>query len=146
MSEPASAGPALAEPWRPNLTPLLALLTVACTLSSFFMYNTYMVRQPVPQQTEDGRLVILRLAPPDGIPVAIMASGSQLNRSIIEITNQINGLHSDLSTYTEEQQQQLAVLSELVSELSDAETVLESLKQKLRALGARPQLDAGTTK
>jgi len=145
MSEPASAGHALDEPWRPNLTPLLALLTVACTLTSFFMYNTYMVRQPVPQQTEDGRLVILRLAPPDGIPVEIMASGSQLNRSIIEMTDQINDLHANLSTYTEEQQRQLAALSELVNELSDAETMLESLKQKLRVLGAHPQKDGRTT-
>lgn len=145
MSEPALAGHTHHEPWRPSLTPLVALLTVACALTSFFMYNTYMARQPVTQQTEDGRLVILRLAPPDGIPVEIMASGSRLNRSIFEITDQINSLHSDLSTYTEEQQQQLAALSELVNELADAETVLESLKQKLRSLGGRSQTDAGTT-
>ena len=145
MSEPASAGHASYEPWRPNLTPLVALLAVACTLSSFFMYNTYVVRQPAHQQTADGRLVILRLAPPGGIPVAIVTSGSQLNRSIIEITDEINGLHTDLSTYTEEQRQQLAVLSDLVDELSDAETMLESLQQKLGALGVRAPRNAGKT-
>lgn len=134
MSERASAAQAGPELSRPNLVPLLSLMTLACVISAYFLYTTYAVRQPATQYTADGRAYILRLSEPLDMPPEIKADGIRLMNAIAQVQQRADQLKADVTKRSAEERAYEIEVSEFLAQLEEAEQTIADLKQEIGAL------------
>ena len=136
MSDAATAVHPGREPWRPNLLPLFALLTVGCAISTYFLVDTYALREAAPQTTADGRSYVLRLSEPLDTAPEIKAGGSRLIAAITQAREQAGALQAQIADRAARTTKDQVRDAEFMEQIDQAEQLLADLKQEVRSLAA----------
>jgi predicted O-linked N-acetylglucosamine transferase (SPINDLY family) len=136
MSDAATAVHPGREPWRPNLFPMLALLTAGCAISAYFLIDTYALREAAPQSTADGRSYVLRLSKPLDMAPEIKAGATRLIAAITQAREQAGALQAAIADRAARNIENQVRIAEFMEQIDQAEQRLADLKQEVRNLEA----------
>ncbi|WP_296804951.1 hypothetical protein [Thiocapsa sp.] len=122
------------EPWRPNLVPLVTLMVCTCVLTTYFLVDTYLIRQPSVKYAENGTAFVLRLREPLDTSSQIKADGARLIQAIAEVKQQSDDLKSEIAERLTKDQAYQVELAAFMTQLEDAEKVIATLKEEVIGL------------
>jgi hypothetical protein len=122
------------EPWRPNLVPLVTLMVCTCVLTTYFLVDTYLIRQPSVKYAENGTAFVLRLREPLDTSFQIKAGGARLIQAIAEVKQQSDDLKSEIAERLTKDQAYQVELAAFMTQLEDAEKMIATLKEEVVGL------------
>lgn len=122
------------EPWRPNLVPLWTLMVLTCVLTTYFLVDTYFMRQPTVKYAENGTAFVLRLREPLDTSFQIKAGGARLIQAIAEVKQQSDDLKSEIAERLTKDQAYQVDLANFMNQLEDAEEMIATLKEEVIVL------------
>jgi hypothetical protein len=122
------------EPWRPNLVPLWTLMVATCVLTTYFLVDTYFMRQPTVKYAENGTAFVLRLREPLDTSFQIKAGGARLIQAIAEVKQQSDDLKSEIAERLTKDQAYQVELAAFMNQLEDAEEMIATLKAEVMVL------------
>jgi septal ring factor EnvC (AmiA/AmiB activator) len=134
MPELAFASQSSSAPWRPNLIPLFMLMTAACTLTAYFLVDTYFFREPTAKYAKDGTAFILRLREPLDQSLAIKAGGARLIQALAQVQQQSTELKARIAERMTTDQTYRTEIAAFMGQLEDAEQMIASLKKQIAEL------------
>lgn len=122
------------EAWRPNLVPLGTLMVATCVLTTYFLTDTYFMREPTVKYAENGTAFVLRLREPLDTSSRIRAGGARLIQAIAEVKQQSDTLKSEIAERLRKDQAYQVELAAFMSQLEDAEKMIATLKEEVIGL------------
>ncbi|RKT46356.1 hypothetical protein [Thiocapsa rosea] len=135
MSETiAGSHPGVSSPPRPSLVPLIVGTAAAVALSSYFLFDTLILRQPVTQTTATGKNYVLRFYEPTQSAPHLKASGARLIASITKAKEDAVALRTEIAERMAREQEFRSELTGLQEQLALAERMLADLKLDIEEL------------